>query len=133
MSIHNETLLSGLALVTFLTHHQHTCIEFPSTLTIDTFRFDDLFRISVSVSVPVPVPAFRVFHLPYTTQVRSYYTTGIIQGLLNVFGTGRQFTGACSACCTSRTQGRLYYRCYTRCAQHVGTGMSALIRVPTTC
>ena len=64
MSIHNETLQSGLALVTFLTHHQHTCIEFSSTLTIDTFRSDDLFRISVSVSVPVPVPAFRVFHLP---------------------------------------------------------------------
>ena len=64
MSIHNETLLSGLALVTFLTHHQHTCIEFPSTLAIDTFRPDDLFRISVSVSVSVPVLAFRVFHLP---------------------------------------------------------------------
>ena len=32
MSFHNEILLSGLALITFLTHHQHTCIEFPSTL-----------------------------------------------------------------------------------------------------
>ena len=71
MSIHNETLLSGLVLVTFLTHHQHTCIEFPSTLTIDAFRSDDLFLISVSVSVsvpvPVPVPAFSDFHLPTVT------------------------------------------------------------------
>ena len=54
----DETLLSGLhgfgnIIWLILIHHQHTCIEFPSTsystlrlvgsLTIDTFTSDDLF------------------------------------------------------------------------------------------